>query len=144
MTRIDFYILPDAEEAARLHFACRLIDKARQHGLRVYVAVRDKDQAQEIDQLLWTFRPESFIPHAIQAEDLGGDNVLIGWGEQCDDHHGFLINLSDQVPGYFSRFERLAEIVCQAPDVLKSTREHYGFYRDRGYPIQSNDMRKRA
>jgi DNA polymerase-3 subunit chi len=144
MTRIDFYILPDAEEAARLHFACRLIDKARQHGLRVFVAVRDKDQAQEIDQQLWTFRPESFIPHAIQAEDQGGENVLIGWGEQCDDHHGFLINLSDKVAGYFSRFERLAEIVCQTPDVLKSTREHYGFYRERGYPIQSNDMRKRA
>ncbi len=144
MTRIDFYILADEQEAARLHFACRLIDKARHMGNQVYVCSRDESQAQELDQLLWTFRPESFIPHQLHTKDDDTGSVLIGWGEDCSNHHGLLINLSHQVPEYFSRFERLVEVVCQQQDVLEATRKHYGFYRDRGYPIQSNDMRKRA
>ena len=140
MTRIDFYILPDEQEAARLHFACRLIDKAVQRGHQVFVAARDQAQAEQVDTLLWTFRPESFVAHQLRHTAADQCNVLIGWQEDCDDHHDMLINLSDQVPAFFSRFERLAEVVCQQPAVLEHTRQHWGFYRDRGYPIQSNKI----
>lgn len=144
MTRIDFYVLADSSVESRMEFACRLTQKAQQMGSRVYIAVDDKQQAQQLDQLLWSFRPESFVPHDCEGESALHTPVLVGFGEDCSDHHDLLINLKSNIPDYFSRFERLVEIVCQQEQVLTQTREHFTFYRERGYPIQSHDMRKRA
>lgn len=140
MTRIDFYVLqaPDAE--ARLLFACRLIAKVLRQGHRIFVAARDREQADSLNTLLWTFQPESFTPHQIQAQTDLDCPILIGHGDDCGDHHDMLVNLKDEVPPYFSRFQRLAEVVIQAEPVLTSTRENWKFYRDRGYPIQSHSL----
>ncbi len=144
MTRIDFYVLADSSVESRMEFACRLTQKAQQMGSRVYIAVDDKQQAQQLDQLLWSFRPESFVPHDCEGESALQAPVLVGFGADCSDHHDLLINLKSNIPDYFSRFERLVEIVSQQEQVLTQTREHFTFYRERGYPIQSHDMRKRA
>lgn len=146
MTRIDFYILPDNDSEARLRFACRLIDKAQRLGHKVFVATDGQSQAQSLSELLWTQQPESFIPHEIQVDRRGPEQtapVCIGYGEECGDHHEVLINLASAVPAYFSRFQRLSEVVVQEPAILEDTRANFKFYRDRGYPIQSHDMRSR-
>lgn len=143
MTHIDFYILPDDASAARWHFACRLIDKVTRLGHRVLVTLNDPAEAQEFDELLWTFKPESFIPHACLPCDRL-EQVEITTDLQSEiplhNHHNVLLNLSSHVPAYFSRFERLSEVVIQQPEVLKNTREHYSFYRERGYPIQHRNL----
>jgi len=41
------------------------------------------------------------------------------------------------VPEHFARFERLLEVVGDAPDDLTAGRERYRFYRDRGYPMNT-------
>ncbi len=144
MTRIDFYVLADSAVEKRQEFACRLTQKALHSGSKVYIAVDDDTQAKQLDQLLWQFRPESFVPHDCEGEPSLQAPVQIGFGDDCGDHHDLLINLKSTIPEYFSRFERLIEIVSQQAEVLTHTREHFTFYRDRGYPIQSHDMRQRA
>ncbi len=141
MTRIDFYILPDSDNEARLRFACRLIDKAQRLGHTVFVSATDQTQAEAIDHQLWHFLPESFTPHRLHESEQPPAPVVIGQGDDCGDHHDVLINLGGAVPPYFSRFQRLTEVVIQEESVLNSTRDNYKFYRDRGYPIQSHDMR---
>lgn len=143
MTRIDFYVLPDDNSEARLQFACRLIDKAQRLGHKVFIAANDEGQAQTMNQLLWTYQPESFTPHQLQGSKQPVAPVVIGYGDDCGDHHDVLINLGGRVPPYFSRFQRLTEVVVQEETVLSRTRDNYKFYRDRGYPIQSHDMRSR-
>jgi DNA polymerase-3 subunit chi len=68
MTRVDFYILPPGDERQRLVFACRLTEKAYRQGLTVYLRAGDETTASQLDQLLWTFRQGSFVPHA-RAEE---------------------------------------------------------------------------
>lgn len=143
MTHIDFYILPDDASAARWHFACRLIDKVTRLGHRVLVTLDDPAEAQEFDELLWTFKPESFIPHAcLPCDRLEQVEITADLQSEIPlhNHHNVLLNLSSHVPAYFSRFERLSEVVIQQPEVLKNTREHYSFYRERGYPIQHRNL----
>ncbi|MCX2802054.1 DNA polymerase III subunit chi [Microbulbifer thermotolerans] len=139
MTRIDFYVLPGDQHRDADIFACRLAEKAYRAGLRVLLAVDDKTRANELDQLLWTFREDSFLPHAPQS---AGENaaVEINCGEEPGQHHGLLINLRSDVPGWFSRFERLAEIVVQQPDALSRSRTRFCHFRDRGYPLQSHKI----
>ncbi|WP_439135501.1 DNA polymerase III subunit chi [Pseudomaricurvus sp.] len=140
MTQIDFYVLPAPAVEQRLVFACRLAQKAFQSGSKVYIAVNNAEDAAELDQRLWNFRPESFLPHDCEGESSLQSAVAVGFGDSCGDHHDLLINLKDSIPDYFSRFQRLAEVVCQDEQVLASTREHYGFYRHRGYPIKSHNL----
>ena len=134
MTQIDFHILQDASVEARWLYVCRFIEKVERLGHSILVVVDTQEEAQELDDLLWSFKPESFIAHQI----IGGDEeakVEITYTANAGEHHDVLINLSSQIPEYFSRFARAAEIVIQEPKILENTREHYKFYKQRGYPI---------
>jgi len=138
MTRVDFYILQARGREARLRFACRLVEKALRHGNTVFIAVDNEEEAKNLDQLLWEFQPESFIPHNIDTEVSAQavPPIILGFGPECGDHHDMLINLRSDIPAFFSRFQRLTEVVTQDEEVLDRTRTNWKYYRDRGYPLQ--------
>ncbi len=143
MTRVDFYILAEQTTEARYRFTCRLIDKAVSRGQNVYWHVNSHEEAKTLDNLLWDFRPESFVPHELNHADASTVHcpVHIGWSAPPQDHHDILINTSNRLPGFFSRFSRLMEVVTQTDDVLQYTRQHYRFLNERGYAIKHQDMR---
>jgi DNA polymerase-3 subunit chi len=64
--------------------------------------------------------------------------VLTNKGEDVC-HYDLLINLDDEWPPFFSRFERLVEIVGTEEDNKVKARSRYKFYKDRGYPLQTFD-----
>jgi DNA polymerase-3 subunit chi len=143
MTRIDFYILEDSDAAARWRFACRLTEKAYQQGHRIYLHVNSSDDAARLDDLLWTFRGGSFIPHTC------GDNhnndpdarVHIGHDDEPVGHDDVLVNLGREVPPFFSRFQRVVELVDGDEEQRRQSRERYRFYRDRGYALENHTIK---
>ena len=139
MTQVDFYILPEATSEARWLFACRLIDKVQRMGMRVLVAMDSEAEARAFDELLWTFKPESFIPHQLLNSEKPAP-VEITFTPEAGDHQGLLLNLSKTTPTYFSRFERLSEVVIQEQQSLQSSRERFSFYKSRGYPIETRKL----
>lgn len=141
MPRIDFYILPDDSPKGRPLLACRLAEKAYGLGHRVYIHTISPEQAQALDDLLWTFRPGSFVPHALYPViDNEIPPVLIGWEENLEVAAEILINLTHQVPTIFERFQRVAELVDQDEQTLSKSRERFRFYRERGYTPQSHKL----
>lgn len=139
MTQIDFYVLPETTSTARWLFACRLLDKVQRMGMRTLVVMDNEAEARQFDELLWTFKPESFIPHQL----INGTKpapVEITFTNDSGDHQGLLLNLSSAIPPYFSRFERLSEVVIQEPQSLQTSRERFGFYKQRGYPIETRKI----
>lgn len=139
MTHIDFYVLPETTSEARWLFACRLLDKVHRMGMRTLVVMDNETEARQFDELLWTFKPESFIPHQlINTEKFSP--VEITFSDDTGDHQGLLLNLSKTIPPYFSRFERLSEVVIQEPLSLQTSRERFGFYKQRGYPIETRKL----
>ena len=141
MTQVDFYILPSESDQQRQQFACRLTEKAFKLGHTVYIHSHDADQAAAMDKLLWSFRNSSFIPHALQSQ-ADNEPVIIGFEKPPEAFSEVMINLSHEVPRFFSRFERVTEVVVSDPAITEATRENYRFYRDRGYPLRNHDMRK--
>lgn len=139
MTRVDFYVLEQDSLIARLHYACRLTEKALHHQHQVVLAVEDEQAAKELSEYLWQFKPESFIPHQLET-DKASAPISLCWSEDDEQHHDILINLKTQIPPWFSRFQRVMEIVVQQEHCLRETREHFQFYRDRGYPLQSHKI----
>ena len=145
MTRVNFYILPVVEALARLRFACRLTEKAFGKGHKVYLHAVDESQAQQMDELLWTYRPSSFVPHTVLA---GSEvrtmeaPVAIGYGSDPGPYHDVLVNLALDIPNFFSRFERVTEIVTEDEAIREAKRENFRFYRDRGYPSENHRIER--
>ena len=135
MTRVDFYILPDADEERRQTYVCRLADKAYRTGHSVWIHVPGSGQAATLDDRLWTFSQGSFVPHE-RADAAAPDcPVVLGEGIEPPADRYLLINEDVEVPEFFSRFPRVAEVINQEDAVRRRGRERYAFYRDRGYEL---------
>jgi DNA polymerase-3 subunit chi len=141
MTQVDFYLLPDQSGDNRLRFACRLTDKAYRLGHKVFIHTESPQQTRQLDELLWTFQQNSFVPHCVYQESAEAP-VLLGHDAEPDASHQVLINLATEVPLFFSRFERVAELVNQDGELRRLARKRYSFYKDRGYPLQTHEIRQ--
>ena len=54
-----------------------------------------------------------------------------------------LVNLTLTPPPFFSRFQRLAEIVPADDTPAQAGRERYRFYRERGYELRAHNLAER-
>lgn len=141
MPKIDFYILADANASSRLAFACRLIEKAYQNQHRVYIHTEDEPMAHQLDELLWTYRDDSFIPHHLHGE--GPDPappIQIGFAAAPIKQRDLLINLSLSIPEHYAQFNRIIEIVSHETTVQETAREHYRYYRGYGFEITTHKL----
>ena len=139
MTQIDFYVLPRDGSLPVANAVGRIAEKALARGHRIFVSVGDEEQAHTFDSALWTFRAESFLPHALMSDD-DKEPVSIGWSEPPLEQNDVLINTTGVILDYFSRFMRLAEIVAPDESSLASSRNAWRFYRDRGYSLTKHDL----
>ncbi|MFL9812092.1 DNA polymerase III subunit chi [Stutzerimonas sp. VN223-3] len=132
MTRIEFYVLPDSEPAGRARAACQLASKGWQHGMAVFIRCQDANQCAELDELLWSFRAERFVPHDLHEDDPHAP-VVIGMEQPPTAAQGLLINLSPTLSLHTDQFSRVIEIVNQQPEMLTVCRDNFRLYRQRGY-----------
>ena len=139
MTRVGFYVVQAAEQGHRLQVAVRLADKAFAQGHRIFINAVDETQARTLDELLWSFRPASFLPHGLLGQE-HSDTIAIGWGQEPQNHNDLLINLQLGIPSFFSRFQRVAEVVTQDPASLQALRKSWKFYKERGYQLEKHDL----
>ena len=141
MSRVDFYILPDNRLHNMQQFVCKLTEKAWLQGHRILIHTDSTEQSHALDDMLWTFRDGSFIPHAIFGESIDKDQpILISHQPLASDNIQLMINLSSQPASADSNYERIAEIINQDPQRKLSGREHYKIYREKGYEMHHHEM----
>lgn len=141
LVRVDFYLLTTPEPKAPWLLACRLLEKAYQRGHRVFVICENKADAEYLDELLWTFKDESFIPHHLQGEGPEpAPQVQISYGPEPKGFSDILLNLSSTVPAYHSRFRRVMEIVAESDEAKNISRNHYREYRTKQCVIHTHKM----
>jgi DNA polymerase III subunit chi len=117
-----------------------MAEKAWSQQYQVYVHAPDAHSANNLDQLMWTFRAGSFVPHQLAGESATDCPVQIGYGAEPESGYQVLINLDEEVPLFFSRFERVVEIVNLDEKVRQAGRNRFKFYRDRGYDLYSHNL----
>jgi len=139
MTKIDFY----TGSTDKLRTACQLSHKAMQNGVRVALSTPDMATADTLDKLLWQFPATAFIPHCrSDAEEAGQMPVVLNSGNGSFPHYDLLISLHDECVSFFSRFERVIEVVGHDTEDSRLGRERFKFYRDRGYELNHIDLSK--
>ena len=140
MTKVDFYTGTDD----KLRTACLLSHKAMQNGLRVLLHTHDQATTEMLDQLLWQHPAAAFIPHCLSSDEAAAEMpVIIGHQREPFPHSEVLISLHTTCLPFFSRFERVIEIVSQDAEDARLGRERFGFYRERGYEMRHFDLSKK-
>ena len=139
MTRIDFY----SGVTDKLRTVCQLSHKAMQNGVRTVVSSSDATILEALDKLLWHHPVTAFIPHCrSDAEDAGLMPVVLNNGSEKFPFHDLLISLHEECTPFFSRFERVIEIIGSDEQESRLGRERYRFYKDRGYELRHFDLSK--
>jgi len=131
MPEVIFYVLPSESQTERLQFACKLIEKIYRNGQFCYVLTDTAQQSQLIDDLLWTFRAGSFVPHEIfQGQSPEFDNlVLIGSDTIPEKWLQVVINLSATIPQQFKQCGKILEILDNSEATKQMGRERYRQYK---------------
>ena len=122
----------------------------------MYVLLDSEQQASRLDELLWTFREDSFIPHerwndsdtdeALAQDDTAGvtawpmSKVLFGTTERPPAPPELLINLGAPVPEWFAQCPRVAEIVGGDAQQKSEGRKRYRAYREQGVPLRTHEV----
>ncbi len=142
MARVDFYLLKQAGPRSRHAFACRLAEKAYRLDNTVHIHTVDRADAERVNDLLWTFRDGSFVPHDMVAGANSNKQppITIGCGDDEIAPRDLLINLCDDVPAFAEAFPRVAELVTSDHDCKRESRKRFAEYRDKGHALQTHDV----
>ncbi len=139
--RVDFYILKNMDHTQSHDYLCKLIDKIYQRKHRIYIHTNDESDAHKIDDLLWTFRDTSFIPHNLVGE--GPEMpppVQIGYDEKPEKIKDVLINLHQDIPSFYKQFRRVLEIVPNEESAKNICRDHFRYYKSQGCELHTHDI----
>ncbi|MEM7259599.1 MAG: DNA polymerase III subunit chi [Pseudomonadota bacterium] len=139
MAKVDFYVLPRTDEQARFDFACKLAEKAWRLNNSIFIETMSRADAERMDELLWTFRDGSFVPHEIAGSGDGAP-VLIGFESSNVESRDLLISLCDSVPAIAKGFARVAELVTSDDHGRQQGRQRFSVYRDQGLEIDTHTL----
>ncbi len=107
MARADFYLIAKPRFLDKpLLLVCELARKANDSGQPMLILAASAAQAEALDELLWEFDPDAYIPHQIAGTDEDDDitPVLIVPPEMQAPMRPLVLNLRDEpVPGDFAR-----------------------------------------
>lgn len=117
MTDVLFYHL----ERARLEAVLPgLLEKTLERGWRAVVRCGSRETAERLDEALWTYTDESFLPHSasIDPEDAARQPVWLTDGEADlnDPDLLFLVNGATAQPQGFGAYQRCVLIFNGADD----------------------------
>jgi DNA polymerase-3 subunit chi len=134
--RIDFYLANSVATNAVMQIACKLIEKAYARGHKVFVYCSSQMEAHALDELLWTYKEDSFIPHNLQGEGPEPPPpIQIGFSSIPNNFNDILLNLSQVIPEFSTNFRRILHIVGPDEQAKALSREHYKLYRSKQYPL---------
>ena len=142
MARVDFYLLKQSGLQHRHSFACRLAEKAYRLDNTVHIHTVSQSEAERLNDLLWTFRDDSFVPHELlnQPNSPHQSPVTIAYGDENIEPRDLLINLCNAIPPFAEAFPRVAELVTSDEDWKQESRKRFLAYRDQGHTLETHDV----
>ena len=141
MPRADFYLIdkPRFREEPLL-LVCELARKAFDAQMPTLVYTRSREQAEQLDELLWSFDEDAFIPHQVAGEQDDDDVtavLIVPPGTKTPDRR-LVINLRDECA--YGEFESVKEVVPAVEAERTGSRERWSEYKKRGFEVRKFDM----
>ncbi len=143
--KADFYLLATADPAGLYHFACRLTEKANSLANQIYFLCRDEEQQSRLDDLLYSYRPESFLPHSTKDQPNGLTPIILGLTLPVEFQPDVLINLQTepalQLPSQLTASEfRVIELVLNTSSEKHIARIKFKGYKEASFELQTHNL----
>lgn len=140
MPRADFYLIQKPRFLDDpLLLVCELALRAFEARQPALILARSEAEAEALDEKLWEFNENAFIPHQIAGdEDDAATAVLIvppGFDAAA---RPLVINLRDEVAA--DGFERVLEVVPADPAAREGSRLRWKAYAAKGCTLAKHDM----
>ena len=141
MSRADFYLIAKPRFLEQpLLLVCELTKRAYAASQPTLILARDMAQAEELDDLLWAFDPDGYLPHQIAGTDEDEEEtpVLIAAPETDAPSRPLVINLRDDV--WLQPCDRILEVVPAEESARGGSRERWKQYKALGFELNKHDM----
>ena len=136
MTEVDFVEVT----ASRLEMrACEIAERTYAQGISLQIIAANREQAARLDELLWSFRPDSFVPHGLFE---GGKRVP-SQPVVITDTHVKAPGVESLLMTDYCPIELVAEfsqaihlVVVDNQERLQSSRDYWTQLRDAGFTLR--------
>ena len=138
---VIFHHFENDDEKKQMNYVYRLIEKGYKKRFgNIYVHASTEEQAKLIDEQLWTFRQESFIPHCRLGNKNYNEPITIGCEAYPDANFDVIINLSDQPEDPALEPKKIHEIVPSSEEKRSLARLKWKSYKDLKCKISSHKV----
>ncbi|MCY4129202.1 MAG: DNA polymerase III subunit chi [Gammaproteobacteria bacterium] len=139
LANVSFYRLDRVDLDGKFKTACRLASQAYERSKSVFILTANEEDSQKMDQLLWDFPSNRFIPHVQRAEKPSHHNLVRIHHQLPEDSHYVLINLTDQAVAIAGKLERIFEITM--PSEADSARARQNHYEQLNCTVQTHSIK---
>lgn len=130
------FLSVDGSEQHLFDDVCRVAAECYSQRLRTAIVCKDKQQAEQIDELLWQLPTERFVPHNLDGEGPnGGAPVEIFWSLEKA-LRPVLINVAAIVVPFPHKYQRIYEFVLSDEHAKQAARMRYKTYQQAGCDMQ--------
>ena len=112
----------------------QLLEKAVERELRAVLVARDDEQRRHLDELLWTYRPDSFLPHGTAATGFA-ERQPIFLARAVENPNGatVLVLVDGLMPPAETAFARVVDLFDGGDEAaVAAARERWRQWRERG------------
>ncbi len=147
-TQVMFYLLSEDEQPSTttdksspfypvcLH-ACHQAANFYRNNQKVFIYTENQQDAHDIDEMLWAFEPDSFVPHNLTGEGpRNGTAVEISW-QIPTNRRPILINLTSTVPNFANQFSTIIDFVPTDEILKQQARERFRTCRQWGFGVDN-------
>lgn len=150
MSQVVFYIFDTEEKPSSLaisaHFAhaCRIAAFFYSQNKKVFIYTDSQEDAFAVDEYLWQFDGDSFVPHNLLGEGPKfGTPVEISW--QAPVHpRPILINLSQKTPDFAINFQQIIDFVPFLEPEKIAARIRYSTYKKMGLTLSTQTVEQNS
>ena len=140
--RADFYMIVNKKQFVEqpLLLVCQLAQKAIASNQPCLIFCESAEQADFLDDLLWEFDDDAFVPHQIVGTDEDEEitPVLLVGPESETPMRPLAINLRTELPPM--GFERVLEIVPADETARGPARARWLEYKKLGFVVSKHDL----
>ncbi|MBL4899641.1 MAG: DNA polymerase III subunit chi [Colwellia sp.] len=144
-TQVMFYILPDEDKtdasaintSTAFYQACLQASYFYRQNQRVFIYTQDQKDAEQIDEMLWAFDSDSFVPHNLSGEGPKQGAAVEISRQVPRGRRPVLINLSNTVPDFASQFQLIVDFVPSDEALKQLARERFKTCRQWGFQVDN-------
>ena len=130
-------IFAETEEIGKDKALALTVEKFYNLGSKIIILTSSKERGENLDEYLWTFKQQSFIPHIYSEEIVNEEPVVITVAEKNLNGASVLILDTPSSHDFMREFDWVIDFVDRSSDqALRESRARFKEYKEAGFDVE--------